>query len=125
MLLSVERQVVDGLQSFTVFGLSTPLVSPMYWVRLFCDVFVSVQSLKNEHCVARPCKYGRFVKPRPTFDQVRFSNENTTTWSYFTGGAAVEPQTVPAVPAEPALPPVPPLPPVPLPAVPHEPQSCG
>ena len=52
MLSSVDRQVVDGLQSLTVFGLFTPLVSPMYWVRLFWRVLVSVQSAKYEHCEA-------------------------------------------------------------------------
>ena len=46
MLLSVDWQLGDGLQSFTVLVLFTPLVSPMYCVRLFCVVLVSVQSLK-------------------------------------------------------------------------------
>ena len=49
---SVDWQDGDGLQSFTVLVLFTPLVSPMYCVRLFCEVLVSVQSLKNEHCEA-------------------------------------------------------------------------
>jgi hypothetical protein len=79
MLLSVDRQEVEGLQSFTVFGLLTPLVSPMYCVRLFCWGLVSVQSLKNAHCDAIECRYGMFEKPRPTFDQLRFSNEKITT----------------------------------------------
>ena len=50
MLLSIDWQDGDGEQSFTVLVLLTPLVSPMYCVRLFCPVLVSVQSLKNEHC---------------------------------------------------------------------------
>ena len=81
MLSSVERQVVDGLQSLTVLVLFTPLVSPMYCVRLFCAVLVSVQSLKYEHCAASEWRYGMVLaeKPSPTLDQVRFSNENTTT----------------------------------------------
>jgi len=81
MLLSVDRQVVDGVQSFTVFGLSTPLVSPMYWVRLFCWGLVSVQSLKYVHAEASEWRYGIVVaeKPRPTSDQVRFSKEKITT----------------------------------------------
>jgi len=83
MLLSVDWHDVEGLQSFTVFGLFTPLVSPMYCVRLFCDVLVSVQSLKNEHCEANECMYGIVVgeKPKPTFDHVRFSKEKITMWS--------------------------------------------
>jgi len=52
MLLSVDWQLGDGLQSLTVLVLLTPLVSPMYWVRLFWPVLVSVQSWKYEHCVA-------------------------------------------------------------------------
>src|SRR5262245_9974192 len=81
MLSSFDRQLVDGLQSLTVFGLFTALVSPMYCVRLFWLVFVSVQSWKYEHCDASECRYGIVVaeKPRPTFDQVRFSNEKITT----------------------------------------------
>ncbi len=64
-----------------MYGLFTPLIVPMYWVRLSCWGFVSVQSLKNEHCAASACRYGIVddEKPRPTSDQVRFSNENTTT----------------------------------------------
>src|SRR5712691_7655362 len=83
MLLSVDWHDGDGLQSLTVLVLFTPLVSPMYWVRLFCEVLVSVQSLKYEHCDASECRYGIVdaEKPRPTFDQVRFSNEKITTWS--------------------------------------------
>jgi hypothetical protein len=83
MLSSMERQVVDGLQSFTVFGLLTPLVSPMYCVRLLWPVLVSVQSLKYEHCEANEWRYGMVLaeKPRPTLDHVLFSNEKITTWS--------------------------------------------
>ncbi len=65
----------------TVAGLFTPLVSPMYCVRLFCDVFVSVQSLKYEQDVAIECTYGIAGSPNPappTPDQLRFSNEKTT-----------------------------------------------
>ena len=53
----------------------------MYCARLFWPVLVSVQSLKYEHCAASACMYGMVLaeKPRPTFDQVRFSKENTTT----------------------------------------------
>jgi hypothetical protein len=52
----------------------------MYWVRLSWLVFVSVQSLKNEHCEASECRYGIVAaeKPSPTLDQVRFSNEKIT-----------------------------------------------
>ena len=79
MLLSVERHDCDGSQSLTVFGLFTPLVAPMYCVRLSCWTFVSVQSLKYEHWAASARRYGIDENPRPTSDQVRFSNENTTT----------------------------------------------
>src|SRR5258707_14778481 len=104
MLLSVDWQDDDGEQSFTVLELLTPLVSPMYWVRLFCPVLVSVQSLKYEHCVASECRYGMVEKPRPTFDQVRFSNEKMTTWSYCAGGDAVDPHVVPLAPPVPEPP---------------------
>jgi hypothetical protein len=82
MLSSVDWQDGDGLQSFTVLGLFTPLVSPMYCVRLSCEVLVSVQSLKYEHCDAKEWRYGIVLeeKPRTTLDHVRFSNEKTTTW---------------------------------------------
>ncbi len=43
MLSSVELHRVDGTQSFTVDVLATPEVMPMYWLRLFCVPFVSVQ----------------------------------------------------------------------------------
>jgi len=41
MLASSERHDADGLQSFTVAGLFTPAVIPMYCVRLLCWAFVS------------------------------------------------------------------------------------
>src|SRR6476620_1338751 len=105
MLLSVERHVVDGLQSLTVFALFTPLVSPMYCVRLLWPVLVSVQSEKYKHCEANEFRYCMlpFEKPRPTPGHVRFSNEKITTCEYFAGGAAVESQ----MPAQPPLPPLP------------------
>src|SRR5215471_17882798 len=103
----------------------------MYWVRLFWLVLVSVQSLKNEHPAASECMYGivEAEKPRPTLLQVRFSNEKITTWSYFVGGDAVEPQMPvepllrpePFVPGELALPPRPVVPAEPAePVVPAE-----
>src|SRR5438094_707304 len=53
-------------------------------------------------------------KPSPTSDQVRFSNEKMTTWSYLAGGAAVEPHGPELV-----------VPPPHTLVVPPPPQVCG
>ena len=58
MLSSVDRQVGLGEQSSTVALLLLPLVRPMYWLRLFWEVFVSVQSANVVHCVAASCRNG-------------------------------------------------------------------
>src|SRR3954447_15059989 len=80
MLSSVDRQVTDGVQSFTVALLLTPDVMPMYCVRLDWVVFVSVQSANTEHRVASECRYGIDPKPTPpTVAQRRFSLTITTT----------------------------------------------
>ena len=84
MLSAVVLHDDDGEQSFTSALWNEPVTWPPYCVRLFCDVFVSVQSVKYGHCVARLWRYGIWplLKPSPTFDQVRFSNEKTTTDVY-------------------------------------------
>ena len=56
MLSSVDEHEALGLQSLTVRGLSTPEVSPMYWVSELCLGFVSFQSGKNAQSFARPSR---------------------------------------------------------------------
>ena len=81
MLLSVDRHVALGEQSFTVAVLLVPVTRPMYWLRLFCEVFVSVQSENTVHPAASEPRYGiaGSLNPTPpTVDQVRFSSIKTT-----------------------------------------------
>src|SRR5665811_1451361 len=80
MLSAVVEHDADGEQSLTSPDSNAPVTWPPYWVRLFWDELVSVHDEKYEHDRASECRYGIELKPAPpTPDQVRFSNENTTT----------------------------------------------
>src|SRR4051794_20432979 len=100
MLLSRDWHVGPGLQSSTVELLLTPLVKPMYWFKLFCEVLVSYQSANTVQFWPASLRNGMngSANPMPpTSFHVRFSSTTTTMWSYLVGGAVAVAPHFPAI----------------------------